>query len=360
MWGTCVCASLGLFVLPGQNDPLHFSIGFACKTVCIVYFFPHLLLSCFTHFVLVNCSCIVVEFWVVCVFWHVHTYTRVRHTCSMHACTYVYCCVSGAVRRAICCKRVPYAWNEWDAITLLYSICIVSLTHCSSLYMWDFALFYASLLVYIQCLFIRLNKREIPRAFASSKEAKKRAANSSIFCFSKSCELVSYTARSKKKNVCLLSTAHATEALNEETGKQMVIHDYNSQKGGVDTLDKMLRGFTCKRKIKRWPMIIFYNMIDVAALAALRMFEVCHPAWRPHKMQRRKLFLKDLAMDLAQNHMRDRCSVPIRAPVKSAMDLIGFKPEAVTLMRQMPEVQVNNWTFDFLWIIVSLGIISFR
>lgn len=122
----------------------------------------------------------------------------------------------------------------------------------------------------------------------------------------------------------------------------MVIHDYNSQKGGVDTLDKMLRGFTCKRKIKRWPMIIFYNMIDVAALAALRMFEVCHPAWRPHKMQRRKLFLKDLAMDLAQNHMRDRCSVPIRASVKSAMDLIGFKPEAVTLMRQMPEVQVNN------------------
>lgn len=49
---------------------------------------------------------------------------------------------------------------------------------------------------------IRLNKRELPKEFSSVEQAKKRAINSSVFCFSNECELVSYVTRKKKMFVC--------------------------------------------------------------------------------------------------------------------------------------------------------------
>ncbi|XP_029643457.1 uncharacterized protein LOC115217880 [Octopus sinensis] len=48
--------------------------------------------------------------------------------------------------------------------------------------------------------------------------------------------------------------------------KPEVITCYNKIKGGVDTLDKMVRTYICKRVTRRWPMGIFYNMIDISAV----------------------------------------------------------------------------------------------
>lgn len=152
---------------------------------------------------------------------------------------------------------------------------------------------------------IRSNKRQLPKAFTSVEAAKQREVNSSVFCYSNECELLSYI--TPKKNICLLSTAHASEELNSETGKPTVIHDYNKYKGGVDTLDKMLRGYTCKRRNSRWPMMLFYNMIDVAAFAAYRSFELCRPAWKPNRREKRKVFLEEMALELAENHVKQRC-----------------------------------------------------
>lgn len=189
---------------------------------------------------------------------------------------------------------------------------------------------------------IRLNKREIPKQFSSISEATKRGAHGSIFCFSNACELVSYTTRSKK-NVCLLSTAHATEQIDADTKKPVVILDYNKYKGGVDTFDKMLRCFTCKRKSNRWPMVVFYNMVDVAALAAYRLYELSHPAWKLDKQERRKTFLKEMAMELAKNHLERRATMKpsvLKPSVKLAMNLIGIKTN--NTVGSMPEIQVNN------------------
>lgn len=188
---------------------------------------------------------------------------------------------------------------------------------------------------------IRTNKRQLPKAFSSAEAAKQREVNSSVFCYSNECELVSYI--TPKKNICLLSTAHATGELNADTGKPVVIHDYNSYKGGVDTLDKMLRAYTCKRRNSRWPMMLFYNMIDVAAFAAYRSFELCHPAWNPRR-EKRKIFLKELALELAENHVKHRCDdIRLRSSVKTAMKLAGFKPVFRTETREMPSIQVNAY-----------------
>ena len=48
----------------------------------------------------------------------------------------------------------------------------------------------------------------------------------------------------------------------------LVLH-YNACKSGVDNIDKLVGTFSCKRKINRWPMAVFFNMIDVAGVGAL-------------------------------------------------------------------------------------------
>ena len=46
--------------------------------------------------------------------------------------------------------------------------------------------------------------------------------------------------------------------------KPTAIPDYNKHKGGVDTLDENCEEFSCLRKTNRWPMVINYNIINVA------------------------------------------------------------------------------------------------
>lgn len=201
---------------------------------------------------------------------------------------------------------------------------------------------------------IRSNKRELPKPFTSAELAKKRGSFTSAFCFSDECELVSYT-NNTHKNVLLLSTAHATEEIDSKSKKPVVILDYNAHKGGVDTFDKMLRGFSCKRKSNRWPMVIFYNMVDVAAFSAFRLYELCHPNWNKNKSEKRKIFIKELAFDLARKHLENRCKGPLKKSVRLAMDLIGFNvPKMTTAPPTMPEIQVK---FDCKYNIFLLNMI---
>ena len=53
-----------------------------------------------------------------------------------------------------------------------------------------------------------------------------------------------------------------------EKKKPDIVAYYNSTKGGVDTFDQMANIFSCKRKKKRWPLVVFMNMIDLAAIVA--------------------------------------------------------------------------------------------
>ena len=57
-------------------------------------------------------------------------------------------------------------------------------------------------------------------------------------------------------------------ASNSAEKKSEVILYYNSTKSGVDTLDRIVRRYTSKRMTRRWPVALFYNMIDVSAVNA--------------------------------------------------------------------------------------------
>lgn len=48
---------------------------------------------------------------------------------------------------------------------------------------------------------------------------------------------------------------------------------YNKTKGGVDTIDRMLASYSVRRFCPRWPMIVFYNMLDISLINAFALYK---------------------------------------------------------------------------------------
>ncbi|KAJ4449518.1 hypothetical protein ANN_00918 [Periplaneta americana] len=107
---------------------------------------------------------------------------------------------------------------------------------------------------------LRKNKREIPPELLNHKT---RKVGTSMICFDQEKTLVSY--KTKPNNVVLLlSTTHDTASINPTSKKPDIIEFYNSRKGAVDTLDQMCNQITCSRKTRRWPLCVFYGMVNIA------------------------------------------------------------------------------------------------
>ncbi|KAF4517452.1 hypothetical protein B566_EDAN004490 [Ephemera danica] len=141
---------------------------------------------------------------------------------------------------------------------------------------------------------VKKNKKFLPEEF---KPDRKREEGSSVFGFQHDSTIVSYVPK-KGKSVALLSTMHHDDKIDEETGKPEIIMDYNATKGGVDTLDQMAHTYTCKRATRRWPMAFFYNLIDLAGIAAYVIWTSVYPNWNRKRLYRRRMFLKDVAKAL--------------------------------------------------------------
>ena len=70
--------------------------------------------------------------------------------------------------------------------------------------------------------------------------------------------------------VTIKSTMHLSKRKEVRSKtKPKVIMYYNSTKGGLNTMDQLVRGYSTKRMTRRWPMAIFYYMVDVSAPNAL-------------------------------------------------------------------------------------------
>lgn len=112
---------------------------------------------------------------------------------------------------------------------------------------------------------LRKNKREIPNEFLP-QTAKKREVNSSIFGFQNDLTLVSYKPK-PNKIVLLLSSMHHDAAIDESTQeakKPEIITFYNRNKGAVDTVDEMCGSYDVGRNNRRWPLTIFFHLINTA------------------------------------------------------------------------------------------------
>ncbi|XP_069704477.1 piggyBac transposable element-derived protein 4-like [Periplaneta americana] len=138
---------------------------------------------------------------------------------------------------------------------------------------------------------LKKNKREIPRHFTTTQD---RQVNSTLFGFNESCTIISYVPK-KNKTVLALSTMHYDKAMDEETGgsqKPEIISFYNRTKCAVDVLDQLCSAYDVSRNSRRWPLTIFFDLLNIAGVNALVVYSA------NNQKMLRKNFLKTLALDL--------------------------------------------------------------
>lgn len=153
---------------------------------------------------------------------------------------------------------------------------------------------------------IRKNKPTIPPQLLQKNVPK----FSSTFAFTKDTTLVSYIPK-KGKCVVLQSTLHHDRKIADtETKKPEMILDYNNTKGGVDTLDKLASNYSCRRKTNRWPIIVFYNILDISAINAFVLFLKINPTYKMNLLHKRRLFIEKLGLTLVTQHIEGRKHLP--------------------------------------------------
>ncbi|CAK6951079.1 piggyBac transposable element-derived protein 4-like [Scomber scombrus] len=151
---------------------------------------------------------------------------------------------------------------------------------------------------------LRQNKPDIPPVMKASKT---RKLFSTEFGFNGSMTMVSYVGK-KEKAVIFLSTMHRSKTVDANTRKKKteVIHFYKQTKGGVDIVDQMIGTYTCKRQTQRWPMLLWYNMIDIASLNAYSFFNAQHPEFDVGITNAGLRFLTELSNEFVTPYMRSR------------------------------------------------------
>ncbi|XP_054866815.1 piggyBac transposable element-derived protein 4-like [Amphiprion ocellaris] len=158
---------------------------------------------------------------------------------------------------------------------------------------------------------LRQNKPDIPPIM---KPSRSREACSSEFGFNGGMTMVSYVPK-KGKAVILLSTMHHDKAVADTPKKKPeIIIYYNRTKGGVDLLDQMVSNYTCKRRTRRWPLVLWYNMLDVATLNAYTNYTLEHPDYHAGLSHTRRLFIKELCKELVMPHMTRRLAETLNLP----------------------------------------------
>lgn len=103
-----------------------------------------------------------------------------------------------------------------------------------------------------------------------------------------------------------------------------MIMDYNETKGGVDTLDKMCAAYDCARNTRRWPMVIFYSMLNIAGVNSMVLYNLQNV----NKNMTRRNFLHLLSFELAEDHMRRRAAISniprtIKLRIKEILNIIN-------------------------------------
>ncbi|UYV70197.1 hypothetical protein LAZ67_7002153 [Cordylochernes scorpioides] len=146
---------------------------------------------------------------------------------------------------------------------------------------------------------MRKNKPQIPPQFQPHP---KRESGTSIFGFSGTKTLVSYVPK-KRKSVILISSMHHDNKCDKTTGKPDIIMDYNLTKGSVDTIDQMVSNFSTSCRSRRWPLALFYALLDITALNSYIIFNY---QIDKKDQKERSTFIVDLGRSLIDEHLATR------------------------------------------------------
>lgn len=181
---------------------------------------------------------------------------------------------------------------------------------------------------------LRKNKKEIPPLFIA--KIKDRKLYSTIFGFTKEMTLLSYMPK-KHKYVLCLSTMHHEDEIDSTTGelcKPRIVTYYNSTKGGVDVVDEMKGSYSVSRASRRWPLTIFYTLLNIAGINSQIVFQS-----NTNRKLHRKHFLKELGLVLINDYLVKRQQiVTLPKSIKIRIDEILGEPEA----KELPKTSVSG------------------
>ncbi|XP_045456889.1 piggyBac transposable element-derived protein 4-like [Melitaea cinxia] len=151
---------------------------------------------------------------------------------------------------------------------------------------------------------LRANKKEIPEEM---KNYRSRAVNTSMFCYDGPLTLLSYKVKPSKM-VYLLSSCDEDGTVDPHTKKPHMVQFYNSTKGGVDTFDQMCSVMSCSRKTSRWPLCVFYGMLNISCINSYIIY--CHNTCViGQKVITRRDFMKKLHMQLVESWLKTRLEI---------------------------------------------------
>ena len=145
---------------------------------------------------------------------------------------------------------------------------------------------------------MRKSKPELPTEFT---EAKERNAKSTVFGFQLDA-MIAWCCFKTNRVVNMLSTMHGQPEIESTSDeKPSIILLCNKTKGGVDTLDSMVRSYSTKRTARRWPLVLFHNMIDVSTINAFIIWQgINHEYGNIYMKQRRKFLI---------SHGKEQCGI---------------------------------------------------
>lgn len=121
----------------------------------------------------------------------------------------------------------------------------------------------------------------------------------------------------------------------------------------MDNLDQLVKMFITKRKINRWPMVLFMNMVDVATIAAFIIWMRNFPDWKlPERDRCRQIYLRQLGHSLVMPHMKRRADTAIlRAPIRAAMILLGVRKTLPVDMTVQHSTGKSTWKKVLTWLL---------
>ena len=131
-------------------------------------------------------------------------------------------------------------------------------------------------------------------------------------------------AKSQQRKTSVLGFINQLTKKTQKRGRRF-IKFYNETKVGVDLVDQMVQTYTWKRQTCRWPLILFYNVLDIAALNANTVFQQVYPDYLSGYYSWRRCFKTDLAESLIMPHTMTTQKIPqLHKVTKEAMIQCGL------------------------------------
>lgn len=155
---------------------------------------------------------------------------------------------------------------------------------------------------------LRKNRSFIPECLT---ETTKRDKQTSRFLFTDLQDNLapitsqSYITKSRKLLLLASTIHHDGRIIDDSSGLSELNNFYNITKGGVDCFDQIMSQFTCKRKTLRWPLSVFYTIIDMASINSYLIASKLGLISSTSKDSRRE-FLINLALELSVKKVMTR------------------------------------------------------